>query len=97
MSFAPPVASRPSDSWPAGPSDARRTPEKSLPLGPYASLADVHYVVDEGVAVLRGRVPSYYLKQLAQESVRRLDGTCVIVNELEVVGWERSPGIHDAK
>jgi hypothetical protein len=35
--------------------------------------------------MLRGNVTSYYLKQLAQESVRTLDGVAEVVNLLEVV------------
>jgi osmotically-inducible protein OsmY len=35
--------------------------------------------------VLKGRVGSYYEKQLAQESVRSISGVTSIKNELEVV------------
>ena len=38
----------------------------------------------EGVIVLHGRLPSYYLKQLAQEAVRGLDGVEEIINRIEV-------------
>jgi osmotically-inducible protein OsmY len=41
---------------------------------------------DQGVLVLRGRVPSFYLKQLAQERVTSLDGISKVVNQIEVVG-----------
>jgi osmotically-inducible protein OsmY len=34
---------------------------------------------------LRGRVNSYYLKQLAQETIRNVAGVEQIVNEIEVV------------
>jgi osmotically-inducible protein OsmY len=63
----------------------RRATHRRLPIRPYASLCDVRYVVDDGIAVLRGCVPSYYLKQLAQELVRNMDGVYAIRNELEVV------------
>lgn len=36
------------------------------------------------VAVLRGRVPSFHLKQLAQESVLHVDGVARVENELRV-------------
>jgi osmotically-inducible protein OsmY len=38
----------------------------------------------QGVLVLRGRVSSYYCKQLAQELVRRINGAETIVNRVEV-------------
>lgn len=38
-----------------------------------------------GQLVIRGRVSSYYLKQLAQELIRSLEGNCQIVNQLDVV------------
>jgi len=42
-----------------------------------------HY--HEGMVFLRGRVNSYYLKQLAQETIRNVAGVEQIVNEIEVV------------
>jgi len=38
-----------------------------------------------GVLVLRGRSGSYYEKQVAQESVKGIDGVARVVNEIEVV------------
>ena len=38
----------------------------------------------EGVLTLRGRVSSFYLKQVAQELIRRLDGAEEVNNRLEV-------------
>ncbi|TWT80157.1 BON domain protein [Planctomycetes bacterium CA13] len=40
----------------------------------------------QGVLQLRGRVDSFYLKQLAQEQVRRVDGVTSIINNIYVVG-----------
>jgi osmotically-inducible protein OsmY len=34
---------------------------------------------------LRGQVPSFYLKQLAQAAVSNLDGVSQVVNEIEVI------------
>jgi len=34
---------------------------------------------------LRGQVPSYYLKQLAQAAVSGLEGVSQVVNEIEVL------------
>jgi hypothetical protein len=39
----------------------------------------------EGVVTLQGRVPSYYLKQVAQELVGRVPGVEAVSNYLEVV------------
>jgi osmotically-inducible protein OsmY len=40
---------------------------------------------DQGQLFLRGQVPSFYLKQLAQEAVIGIDGVRQVVNEIEVV------------
>ena len=39
----------------------------------------------EGVLTLRGQVSRFYLKQVAQELIRRLDGAEEINNRLEVI------------
>jgi len=38
----------------------------------------------EGILFLRGHLPSFYQKQLAQEAIRNLDGVNQIVNKIEV-------------
>jgi hypothetical protein len=40
----------------------------------------------EDVLVVRGRVPTFYLKQLLQTLLKRLDGTPRIDNRVEVLG-----------
>jgi hypothetical protein len=50
----------------------------------YRDLAKLGCHVDEGVLVLSGRVSSYYLKQLAQESVLRLKLALGIDNNVVV-------------
>jgi len=35
--------------------------------------------------ILRGQVPSFYLKQLAQTAVSGIDGVSQVVNEIEVL------------
>ena len=42
-----------------------------------------HY--HQGVLALRGRVPSFYLKQVAQTVVGQIDGVIEILNQVEVV------------
>ncbi len=49
------------------------------------SVRNVRCEHHEGVLVLRGRVSSYYHKQMAQEAVRRLRGVEEICNVVEVV------------
>lgn len=39
---------------------------------------------DQGVLILQGRVSSFYAKQLAQETVARLEGVAQVVNQIEV-------------
>jgi len=41
--------------------------------------------VDGGTLYLRGQVPRFFYKQLAQEAVAGIDGVTQIVNEIEVV------------
>ena len=50
----------------------------------YTHLAQVACVFREGVLILRGRVPSFYLKQLAQSLVQPLDGVEQVDNRIEV-------------
>jgi len=45
---------------------------------------ECHYC--DGALVLRGRLPSYFLKQMAQEAVCSLDAIDEVVNEIEVSG-----------
>ena len=45
----------------------------------------------EGVLTLRGRVSSYYLKQIVQTLVYRLDGVVELNNRVEVVYPLRGP------
>jgi len=55
-----------------------------LANNPYLSRRNLRFETAEGRVVLRGVVPSYYQKQMAQEALRRLDGVHQIENLLEV-------------
>jgi len=59
--------------------------ERKLSRSPYMELRSISYDLCEGVLTLRGRVPSYYLKQIAQHLVDSLPGVEKIDNRLEVV------------
>jgi hypothetical protein len=49
------------------------------------AFRDVSCEYDEGTIILRGRSSSYYDKQIAQETVRGIDGVNQVVNEIEVL------------
>ncbi|APW60559.1 BON domain-containing protein [Paludisphaera borealis] len=51
----------------------------------YSALKDVACDVTDGVALLRGRVPSYYLKQVAQMAAMDAAGVHSVVNRIDVV------------
>ena len=57
-----------------------------LRQSPHVALRAVSCQFEEGVLVLRGRVRSFYDKQLAQETIARVEGVARVVNEIEVVG-----------
>ena len=77
----------------AEPATSARTPHPGLPElaegrlrgNPYLALKNVSCDWLDGVLVLRGCLPSYYLKQLAQEVVARLEGVQTIDNQIQVV------------
>jgi len=45
---------------------------------------------DGGRLLLRGQVPSFYYKQLAQEAIAGMKGVVQVVNDIEVVWPEAS-------
>ena len=51
----------------------------------YAALRHVKIEMVDGAVVLKGVVPSYYMKQLAQESVRHVLGDLWLKNHIRVV------------
>jgi hypothetical protein len=55
-----------------------------LQASPYAAIRRVACFVDEGVLVLQGEVPSYYLKQLAQSAVIGFSSIARIANRIRV-------------
>jgi hypothetical protein len=59
--------------------------ERALRSSPYLALRNVSCECGGGVLTLRGFLPTYYLKQVAQAVVARIDGVRQIVNEIEVV------------
>jgi osmotically-inducible protein OsmY len=59
--------------------------ERALRNSPYLALRNVTCDCRDGVLTLRGCLPTYYLKQVAQAVVARLDGVRQVVNEIQVV------------
>ena len=59
--------------------------EDRLRRSGYLALRDVACEVLGGVARLRGRLPSHYLKQVAQAIVAEVEGVIVVSNEIEVI------------
>lgn len=67
--------------------------EQALARSPYFAGRRLSIQVDHGDVVLTGVVETYYQKQLAQESVRAVDGVTQIHNDLEVMAphWPVAP------
>jgi hypothetical protein len=63
--------------------------ERLLHDSPYLALRMVSCESRKGVLVLRGSLPTYYLKQLAQATVARGLNAPTVVNEIEVTGSGR--------
>lgn len=63
--------------------------ENCLRHNSYLALKNVRCECCEGVLTLRGCLPTYYLKQMAQAVVGRIEGVQRIVNEIEVVAGTR--------
>lgn len=59
--------------------------ESVLARSMFLSGKNLRFEVHEDAVVLRGVVRSYYQKQLAQESLRNIEGLAKINNEIEVV------------
>lgn len=66
--------------------DLRDLVRSVLARNPYFVGRDLRVDFDQRDVILRGAVRSYHQKQIAQESLRRIDGVGAIRNELEVVG-----------
>ena len=57
----------------------------ALQRAPYPLLRKLYFEYERRVVILRGRLPSYYHKQLAQEAVRGAHGVTHVINEIEVL------------
>lgn len=66
-------------------SELRHLIESVISRSSLLSGKNLRFEIHEDAVVLRGVVRSYYHKQLAQESLRKIDGLRQINNEIEVV------------
>src|SRR5258708_7210548 len=73
------------------PSSLAQLARERLDGGGYMTLKDVECEFSEGEARLCGRLPSYHLKQLAQEIVARIDGVRAVLNQIEVIRPTKHP------
>jgi osmotically-inducible protein OsmY len=65
------------------------TAEERFRCSSYRALRDVSCIASDGVVYLDGCLPSYYLKQIAQEIASGVEGVDHVVNRIEVF---TSPG-----
>jgi osmotically-inducible protein OsmY len=80
-----PEADNPTASGRIRRSTIEETAEDRLRRSGYLALRDIACAVREGVACLQGRLPTYYLKQVAQAIVAEVDGVIVVSNQIEVL------------
>ncbi len=68
-----------------------RAAELLLRQSPYSVLKDIDCDFHEGLLVMRGSVPTFYLKQIAQTICRSVAGVRQVVNLLDVTVPEKPP------
>ena len=61
-----------------------RIAQQRIKSSKYAEVRSIHCEAHAGILLLRGKVSSYYLKQVAQEVVRSVKGIEAIANRVEV-------------
>lgn len=62
-----------------------RAIERALDKSGYVQLRELDIRVDDGHVHLQGRLPSYYLKQLAGHIISEVPGVLSIVDRIDVV------------
>ena len=71
--------------WPED-DDLRDAASETLRSSGYPSLRRLRCDVAEAVVRVHGVLPSYYLKQMAQATLQRIDGIRNVINLVEVQG-----------
>jgi hypothetical protein len=80
-----PASGEPATPQQISPPDLQQLAERLLRSNPYLALKNISCDCRYGVLVLRGSLPSFYLKQVAQEIVSRLEGVEAIDNQIQIV------------
>jgi osmotically-inducible protein OsmY len=65
--------------------DVAERAERELRRNAYVALKNIACEHRDGVLTLTGCLPTYYLKQVAQEAVTRVDGVERVDNRIDVV------------
>ena len=65
-------------------SDVAVLATQHLHAGPYPVLRNVYCEMEDGRLVLKGRVGSFYLKQVAQAKAAQVAGHITVENQIEV-------------
>lgn len=66
-------------------STIHRTAEERLRSSGYLALRDVACLARDDEVYLHGRLPSYFLKQLAQEITAGVEGVRRVINRIDVL------------
>jgi hypothetical protein len=85
IDLSAPYTTEKSNTWAFRLWEITKTAEERLRHSGYLELRNVSCDIHEGVLTLRGRVPSYHLKQLAQAILREIEGVLEMNNQLDVV------------
>src|SRR5262245_40139893 len=81
-----PTGTEPDTQRPDPQASIQEVAERALRSGPYPALKKLSCDYQGGVLVLRGCLPSYYLKQIAQEVVgHQVQGMDRLDNQIQVV------------
>jgi osmotically-inducible protein OsmY len=65
-------------------SEVMQAAKDRLQQSPHVALREVTCEFRQGLLVLRGRVPTFYHKQLAQETIAHMEGVVGVINDIEV-------------
>ncbi len=69
--------------------ELRHRVDSAIKRNPHLNGYKVFCQEECGIVVLHGRVSSFFQKQMAQESLKRLEGVEKVINQLEV-DWQAS-------